>query len=54
MDYLKKINILTIGAYERDNFGDLLFFILLKRILEGKNCNIVAGSIVGSDMRGLR
>lgn len=53
MDYLKKINILTIGAYERDNFGDLLFFILLKRILESKNCNIVAGSIVGSDMRGL-
>lgn len=53
MDYLKNKNILTIGAYERDNFGDLLFFLILKTVLRDRGYNIVAGSIVGSDMRNL-
>lgn len=44
-------NILTIGAYERDNFGDLLFFIILKKALQGAGWNIVPGSVVYSDMR---
>ena len=44
-------NILTIGAYERDNFGDLLFFIILEKAIKDLNCNLVAGSIIFSDMR---
>lgn len=45
-----KKNILTIGAYERDNFGDFLFFIVLKNALLEKDCNITAGSIIEADM----
>ena len=44
-----KKRILAIGAYERDNFGDLLFFQLLKSFL--KNHDVIAGSIMYSDMR---
>jgi hypothetical protein len=46
-----KKNILAIGAYERDNFGDLLFFLTLKLALAKRECNLVASSIVSSDMR---
>lgn len=46
-------NILTIGAYERDNLGDLLFFIIFEKALKNFNCNLVAGSIIFSDMRKL-
>lgn len=43
--------ILTIGAYERDNFGDLLFFLVLKEIF--KYDYIVPSSIIFSDMTEL-
>jgi polysaccharide pyruvyl transferase WcaK-like protein len=43
------INIIAIGAYERDNFGDLLFFSTLKKYFEGR-ANIVPASIIYSDM----
>lgn len=46
-----KKNILTIGAYERDNFGDLLFFIVLKAALQNYQCNLVPSSVIASDMR---
>jgi len=43
-----KKRILAIGAYERDNFGDLLFFQVLKEYLS--DCTVIAGSIMYSDM----
>lgn len=46
---MKKI--LTIGAYERDNFGDLLFFLVLKEVF--KQDYIVPSSIIFSDMTEL-
>lgn len=42
-------NILAIGAYERDNFGDYLFYEVLKRALPEDN--IMPGSVIASDMR---
>lgn len=43
-------NILAIGAYERDNFGDYLFYEVLKRALPRDN--IIPGSVIAGDMRG--
>lgn len=43
--------ILTIGAYERDNFGDLLFFIILRTYL--KNYELIPGAVVAADMTKL-
>jgi len=43
--FYKKKKILTVGAYERDNFGDLLFFLLLKHIL-GRKYEFIAGSTI--------
>ncbi len=40
--------ILIIGAYERDNFGDLLFFLILKEFF--KEEYVVPSSIIFSDM----
>lgn len=40
--------ILVIGAYERDNFGDLLFFLILKEFF--KEEYVVPSSIIFSDM----
>ncbi|MDJ0337590.1 polysaccharide pyruvyl transferase family protein [Cryobacterium sp. PH31-O1] len=42
---------LLIGAYERDNFGDLLFHQLTKSYLTEHR--VVAGSIIGADMAAL-
>lgn len=42
-------NILAVGAYERDNFGDYLFFEVLKRALPDDN--IIPGSVIVGDMR---
>lgn len=42
-------NILTVGAYERDNFGDYLFYELLKRALPDDN--LIPASVIYSDMR---
>lgn len=46
------MNLLAIGAYERDNFGDLLFLFMIKNLLP-KNINIVPSSIIFSDMRNI-
>jgi hypothetical protein len=43
--------ILTIGAYERDNFGDALFFVVLDFIAHQRDIELVPGSVMGSDMR---
>ncbi len=43
--------ILTIGAYERDNFGDILFFLVLEYFAKRHDCELIAGSIFSSDMR---
>lgn len=42
-------NILAIGAFERDNFGDYLFYLLLSRILAGMRLG--ASGILFSDQR---
>lgn len=44
-------NILAIGAYERDNFGDELFLLLLRKWLSDDN--IVAGSLINADMTSI-
>ena len=44
------MNILAVGAYERDNFGDLLFLYVLRSVLKDK-ARIVPSSIMFSDMR---
>lgn len=46
---MKKI--LTIGAYERDNFGDLLFYFTVKEFF--KQHHVVPASIIYSDMSDL-
>ncbi|WP_166790860.1 polysaccharide pyruvyl transferase family protein [Cryobacterium mannosilyticum] len=46
-----KASVLLVGAYERDNFGDLLFYQLTKDYLEGSY--LAAGSVIGADMRPL-
>lgn len=43
-----KKKILAIGAYERDNFGDLLFYQVLKDAM--RDATIIAGSVMYSDM----
>lgn len=43
--------ILTIGAYERDNFGDLLFLLVFEYICKKRNINLVLGSCIESDMK---
>lgn len=46
---MKKI--LAVGAFERDNFGDLLFLKLLRDVMRGKDVEIIPASIIFSDMR---
>ncbi len=43
-----KKKILTIGAYERDNFGDLLFYIITKKYLHGHM--VVPGAVSSANM----
>lgn len=43
--------ILLVGAYERDNFGDVLFGILTKQALEDRGHTVVLSSVVMADMR---
>jgi hypothetical protein len=43
--------VLLVGAYERDNFGDLLFLLVTERYLEG--ADVVAGAPFSADMRDL-
>jgi polysaccharide pyruvyl transferase WcaK-like protein len=40
-------DVLLVGAYERDNFGDSLFLLATERLLEGR---ALASSVVSSDM----
>ncbi len=44
-----KKNILTVGAYDRDNFGDILFYIITQKYLQKHN--IIPGGITSEDMR---
>lgn len=43
--------VLTVGAYERDNFGDLLFLLLTERYLTGSD--VVAAAPFAADMTDL-
>jgi polysaccharide pyruvyl transferase WcaK-like protein len=43
--------ILLVGAYERDNFGDLLFLLVTERYLDG--AEVVAAAPFSADMRAL-
>ena len=43
--------VLLVGAYERDNFGDLLFLLVTERYLEG--ADVVAAAPFSADMRHL-
>lgn len=43
--------ILLIGAFERDNFGDLLFYQLTEKLMGGRG--VAAGSVIGADMTSL-
>lgn len=43
--------ILAIGAFERDNFGDLLFLRVLRDFMGDKGVEITPASIIFSDMR---
>ena len=43
--------VLLVGAYERDNLGDLLFLLVTERYLEG--AEVVAGAPFSADMREL-
>lgn len=44
--------VLTVGAYERDNLGDLLFLLLTKVYLREAGFDVTAGSILGSTLPG--
>ena len=43
--------VLLVGAYERDNFGDLLFYELTREYFDGHT--VLAGSVIGADMTRL-
>jgi Polysaccharide pyruvyl transferase len=43
--------VLLVGAYERDNFGDLLFLLVTERYLEG--ADVTAAAPFAADMRAL-
>lgn len=43
------LNILLIGAFERDNFGDYLFYLLYRKLLG--NARVVPAGILFSDQR---
>lgn len=43
------LKILTIGAFERDNFGDYLFFLLYARMLG--HCEVAASGMMFADRR---
>lgn len=44
-----KRKVLVVGAYERDNFGDLLFYQVVSNVLKGHE--VIPGSIMYSDMK---
>lgn len=44
-------SVLLVGAYERDNFGDLLFYELTANYFGRRS--VAAGSIIGADMTAL-
>lgn len=46
--------VLTVGAYERDNFGDLLFLLLTRMYLREAGFDVAAGSIFDSRVPGER
>lgn len=42
---------LLVGAHERDNFGDLLFYELTREYFDAHT--VVGGSVIAADMTGL-
>ncbi len=48
---MNQTRVLTVGAYERDNFGDLLFLLLTERYLAGRE--VVAAAPFAADMTPL-
>lgn len=40
------MNVLLIGAYERDNFGDALFYYLTSKVLLSYGISVVASSLI--------
>ena len=44
--------ILAIGAYERDNFGDLLFLYVLRKLIDNK-AEVIASSIIAADTESI-
>src|SRR4051812_7714316 len=51
MTSILRPQVLLVGAYERDNFGDLLFLLVTERYLE--RADVVAAAPFAADMRGL-
>lgn len=47
----RRPRVLLVGAYERDNFGDLLFLLVTERYLDG--VDVVAAAPFAADMRAL-
>ena len=45
-------HILAIGAYERDNFGDLLFLYVLRKLIDNK-AEVIASSIIAADTESI-
>jgi polysaccharide pyruvyl transferase WcaK-like protein len=45
--------VLLVGAYERDNFGDLLFLLITEHYLERAGVTLRAASPLAADMRAL-
>jgi len=48
---VNQTRVLTVGAYERDNFGDLLFLLLTERYLSGRD--VIAAAPFAADMTPL-
>jgi hypothetical protein len=53
MEVTRGRRILLVGAYERDNFGDILFGLLTRDRLRARGHTVVLSSMVFSDMRGI-
>lgn len=43
--------VLLVGAYERDNFGDILFALLTRARLTTRGHQVALSSVIGADMR---
>src|SRR5690606_23329700 len=46
----ERANVIVYGAYDRHNYGDLLFAIILNRYLEAKGFNVLVAATKNSDL----